>query len=360
MPSKKSLKKNFFSHMRKQCSQICRDVFHLYKNFLHWNISKILISFWSIGLGVLIWLPFLILALIIWYLDPIQWLEIVSYILSWESIGLDIIEWLWSHPYWFVLMVFALVSSALWFLLASTYSLLLLARLSLHYFDKKPLKYKKNLYFNRDYIITFMGIISWNIMYLLIPVIIWAGVVFFMYLFFNIGFIAFKTLSFLVAIHTVLLIIAIIYVTYRIAFGYIILADEGKNKDLKTSRSYVKKSVKLTKWNNFFKFLFISIVYSIALLPFTSLETYLEREEWYLKDTMLYKSGLLQNLEPQQIQYYEYITSEYAHLDETDIIGQIQSYSQLRFVLFFLSYLIYSGLFVFILTSFYKRVLLKK
>lgn len=75
---------------------------------------------------------------------------------------------------------------------------------------------------------------------------------------------------------------------------------------------------------------------------------------------MIYNSGLVDNLQPEQIQYYEYITSEYSDLSDDQILTRIQSYFAIRIVLFFLTYLIFSGLFVYVITSFYTRVLSKK
>lgn len=360
MSSKKMKKRDFFSKMRKQCKHICVDIIYLYKNFLHWNISKLLISLWSILLGFIVVIPLFIIIIVIWFLDPIAWTELISFILSWSDISYNIVWEIAMHPYWLVCMIFLVVVGMFLFLLASSYSLLLQANLSLHYLKGKPLKYKKNLYTSRKYISTFMSLISWNIMYLLAPIVIWVWVVFFMYLFFNIWFIWFKALSFFIATATVILLIAIIYLVYRIIFGYVLLARDSKKKKLNTAKGYVQESIKLTQGKNFWKFLFISIAYTVVLLPFTSFDWYLETESVYLKDTIVYNSGLVDNLEPEQIQYYEYITAEYSHLSDEEISSKIDSFYMLRVILFFLTYFLFSGLFIYIITSFYIRVLTKK
>lgn len=346
--------------MRKQCMNIISDIIYLYKNFIHWNISKILISIWSILLGFIIVVPIFIIAIIIWSIDPIQWRELLSFVLSWSDISYNIVWEIAMHPYWLVSMVFLIVIGVFLFLLASGYSLLLQANLSLHYLKGKQLKYKKNLYFSVSYISIFMSIICWNFMYLLSPVLVWVGVIFFTYLFFNIGFITLEVLSILIAIATVILILLLVYLVYRIIFWYVLLAQDSKKKKLLSWREYLQKSIKITKWNSFWKFLFICIAYSLILLPFTSFDAHLERESLYLKDTMIYNSWIIDTIEPNQVRYYEYITAEYSSLSNDEISNKIELYYILRIILFFLTYLLFSGLFIHILVSFYIRILRKK
>lgn len=346
--------------MRKQCMHIVLDIIYLYKNFMHWNISKILISFWSLLLGFMMAAPIFVIAVIIWFIDPINWSELISFALSWNDISYNIVWEIATHQYWFFCMVFLIIVWIFLFLLASSYSFLLHANLSLHYLKDKPLKFKKNLYMSKVHISTFMSIICWNFMYLFTPFIIWVGIIFFMYLFFNIGFITFNTLSIFIAIATVMLIIWIVYLVYRIIFGYVLLARDSKKKKLLSGKEYLQESIKITQGSSFWKFLFICIVYSLVLLPFTSFDAQLEKESLYLKDTVLYNSGLVDNLEPKQIKYYEYITSEYSHLSDEEILAKIQSFYTIRIILFFLSYFLFSGLFIYIVTSFYVRVLIKK
>jgi len=360
MSHKKAKKKAFFPHLKKQSFQIFTDVLTAYKNLLHWCISKIIISCWSITLGVIAMLPFLIFAVIIWFIDPISWSEIMAYILSWSDVSYEIVESVALHPYWLLFMTIILVVCIFFFLLASSYNLLLLSNLSLNYVNWKKIAFKKNLYFDTRYITRFMWILCWNIMYLLAPITIWVGIVFFMYFFFNIGFISFNTLSFLVALYSFVLILSIIYLIYRIIFWYIILADDSKKKHLGTSRSYVKKSIDLTSWGNFFRFFIMCIVYSILMLPFTAIGTYYEDQSWYMRDTLIYKSGLLENLEPNEIQYYEYISKEYTDLSNEEITTKLQMYGYIQIILYFIWYFLFSGLFILMLCSFYKRVLIKK
>jgi len=339
---------------------IFSDVIFTYRNFIHWNISKILISVWSFTLWVILSLPVFIIAIILWFLDPIEWSEIIVYLLSWDDASYQLIWWVAMHPYNLVMMVFFIFVWVFLFLLWSSYSLFLKWELSLWYVKWKKLKYSKNHYFNRKFIFRYIWIMCWNIVYIIAPIIIWVGIVFFMYLFYNIGFISFDTLSILIALYWIILILCELYLIYRIVFGYILLADDTKKKHLWSSLSYVRKSIEITKWASFFKFLAVYLLYVLLIAPITIFDGYLENQSSMMKDTMVYNSWLLQNLEPDQIQYYEYISKEYSDFSNDELSTRLNSLATLRFILYFVSYITLSWIFVLILSSFYRRILLAK
>lgn len=360
MSSKNSKKSTKTWQLVWELKTILFDILFAYKNFVHWNISKILISFWSFTLWIILSLPVFISAIIIGMLDPIEWSEIAAYLLSWSDVSYQLVWGIALHPYNLVFMVFLWVVGLFLFLLWSSYSLFLKAELSLGYVKWKKLKYRKNHYFNRWFIFRYIWIMSWNIVYIIAPIIIWVWVVFFMYLFYNIWFITFNVLSILIAIHTVILLLAELYLIYRLVFWYIILADDAQKKHLESSISYVRKSIEITKWSSFFKFLGLYFVYILLIAPFTLFDGYLENQSSSIKDAIIYNSWLLQNLEPDEIQYYEFISKEYSDLTSEELNSRLQSFATLRIILYFISYLTISGIFVLVLTSFYKRVLLGK
>ena len=184
--------------------------------------------------------------------------------------------------------------------------------------------------------------------------------VFFMYLFYNIWFLGFDALSVWIGFYTFILICTEIYLLYRVTFGYILLADDSKKKHLENSLFYVKKSIEITKWKSFFKFIVFYVLFVLLVTPTTLMDNYLERQGDLMRDAMVYNSGLLQNLEPEQVQYYEYISKEYNDLSSEELNSKLSSIATLRFLLYIVSYLLVSGIFVLLATSFYKRVLLWK
>jgi hypothetical protein len=339
---------------------VINDMIFVYKNFLHWNISKVLISLWCFILWIIISLPIFIIAIIVWLFDPIDWSEIAAYVLSWSDVSYQLIWGIALHPYNLVFMVFLILVWVCLFLLWSSYWLFLKSELSLAYVKWKKLKYSKNYYFNRAYIVRHIWIMCWSFTYLLAPIIIWVGLVFFTYLFYNIGFIWFNGLSLWMWFYTAILIALEIYLIYRIIFWYVLLADDSKKKDLQNSLYYVKKSIEITKWKSFFKFVVFYVFFVLLIAPTTLLDDYLEEQGWMMRNTMLYNSWLIENLEPEELQRYEYISREYSHLNLEQLESRLDSLATLRFILYFVSYLLLSGIFVLLLTSFYRRVLLLK
>lgn len=356
MSSKIVNKPSFFVEFLSELKYILWDIIFAYKHFLHWTISRICISLWSIILWILIALPFFTLTCVLGWLDPVPWL---SYFGS-ENIENQIfLDTLASNPYWLVAMMFLALTTALVFLLASSYSMVLFARLSLKYIERKKLEYSKNLYFSRKHITTLMAVISGNFLYLLAPVMIWCWVIFFIYLTYNAGTITFSLLSYLLLASTVILILALIYVIYRIMFGYIILAEEKDVKNIRKARKYLYQSIELTQGRNVWKFFFLLAIYSLFMAPFELSERYLQDSINSMKDALAFKSKLIENIDAKDMAYFEYITKQYESYENQELVEKIIFYSRLRILYFFFSYFAFGGLFILLISSFYVRVLKK-
>ena len=105
-------------------------------------------------LGFLIAFPFVILACIVGFIDPIDWTAIIGYIATGTDLSYEFVGMLAQHPYWIVAMMLLAAISFFAFILASSYALLLQAHLVLKYIDRKKLTFKKNIYFSRNHITT--------------------------------------------------------------------------------------------------------------------------------------------------------------------------------------------------------------
>ncbi len=361
MSPKKKKKTWFFSAFSSELILIFRDVLFAYKNFIHWSISRLYISSWSLLLGIIVALPMFLLWITLGFIDAIDWLDIVKASVSnTDPEYLKFLGGIASYPYSLVAMIFIMTTSALFFLLAGTYSLFLNARLSLKYIEAKKLDYAKNLYFSRKYIVAFLALISWNMVYILVFISIWLSFLLLLYIMYNIGFLGFESLSLIAFWLSLLFLWLMSYVIYRILFGYIILADTWKKHDIKPARYYIKKSMKLTSGKSYWKFLVIMLLYFIILSPFKSIDVYLTNQLNYMKDTIAFRSGLIETVEPKEVKYYEYITAEYAEFADNKIIERIVLFSRIKLLYFFISYFLFTGLFVLIMSSYYKRVLNKK
>ena len=361
MSSKKTHKTNLFSHFFKEIRHILQDIFFVYKNFIHWSISRVSISIWGILLGILFALPIFIFGLVLGFIDGISWLDIIKVSLEWtDPAHSEFLESIAMHPYALVAMMLVMFSAVISFLFAGTYSTFLLARLSLKYVEWKKLDYKKNLYFSRRYITTFLALICWNMVYILAFLFIGFACILAIYLLAQISLIPENISYYGMAIISLIFLFLTSYVIYRILFWYIILADVWKHHELKSARYYIKKSIHITKGSSFLKFITISLIYFVVISPFKSLDLYIEDQLTYMKDAYAFNTGRVWNIEPEELKYYEYITQEYSNLDSDETADRIVFFSRMRIIYFFMSYFLFSGLLILIISSFYRRVLEKK
>lgn len=360
LPFMKKKQKTFIGEFFLELQRILSDIIFVYKNIIHWSISKIIISVWSIVLGVLVSLPFFILACIVGLIDPIGWTSIVEYALTWTDISIEIITWMAQHPYWLVIMILIITTSIFAFLLASSYSLLLQAHLILKYIKREKLPFKKNLYFSREHISTMLGLLCWNAVYVIAPLFIWFSAILALYVLYNIAWaIPYVLFSYGTMGITLILIWVMSFVMYNILFWYTILAWEKAWK-IWSSRSYLLKSIKVTSLRNFFKFILLIGIYFIIMSPFRAIDSYLERNLTMLRDAFIYKSWALENITANQREYYEYVTQEFRDLSSEQIAKKAQLMYMLQVIYFFFSYFAFGWLFIVIIVSFYKRVLKKK
>ena len=347
---------SFFWTFVLEFRSILDDVLYAYRHFFHWTLSRIIISLWSIVLGILVSLPFFLFAVLVAWGRPISWL------LYFQENTTDthiVFDHLAKHPFWFVGIVFLLLTSATVFLLASSYSLLLLARVSYKYTQGKLLDYKKNLYISWKHILTFMSLFSLNFVYILAPVMIWCGGVFFVYFFYNSEGISFSFLSYSLLIFTLILIFVVAYVCYRILFWYIILATERDTSKILKARKYLHHSIKITRWKNILKFFFLLALYALITFPFQYIDTALSTKVETLKDALEFKMEKIDTIDAAQMSYYKYLNEEYEWHSEQQIVDSIVLYSWVSVVYFIIYTLVFGWLFVLLLTSFYVRVLEK-
>jgi hypothetical protein len=114
----------------KLIKSIFKDILKLYRNFLHWNISKVFISLGSIALSFLLALPFIIVLVIMYF-----YFDLNSYITSLDVSLLSLLGFLSGQPLVFILfLIFSLLTffSAL---LGYSYRRILFTKLNLSYID---------------------------------------------------------------------------------------------------------------------------------------------------------------------------------------------------------------------------------
>ncbi len=248
----------------------------LYQNFLHWNISKILINIFSILLWLLFSLPFFGILCLMVYFDPINWKEIISSYVNTQSIWLSFLTAISTHVFYVLIEVLLLVIAIWWFLFWYSYRMVLFSKLNMDYltWEKTPY-FLKNIYFDFKYIFKYLAIISWTWLILLIPFLVFLILmVVYVFVFWWIDEI-YKTMlgsqinifSMISLITFLILTLVFVYLSYRLSYTYILMLDGNKDelKD-KSWLYFVKKSFEITSWiKKLFKFLVLLILFSIFM-----------------------------------------------------------------------------------------------
>lgn len=269
--------------------QIFLDISLLYKNFLHWNISKILIFIASVLLWILLSLPFFIILAVIVFFDPIEWKEIIYNYYTTGAIWLSFMTALSAHLLYIIIESIFFLTWVTFFILWTSYKIVTMTKLNLGYLSWENTSYTKNIYFDFSKFFKYLWIISWIWLILLIPVLIFV-ILFFIILFsfwgvdqvsemvkawYLNGFSILSLTSFLICF------LALGYMAYRMNFSYIIMLDEKNYPEVQKALYYVKESFKITSWLKFFKFLVILILFTLIIIPIDYIWEYLE-ESWNL------------------------------------------------------------------------------
>ncbi len=151
-----------------------------------------------------------------------------------------------------------------------------------------------------------------------------------------------------------------LYILYRVIFAFVIMAFEKKDDPKLWARAYIKKSIELTTWKSIFKFAFLVVIYGVVLSPLNFTQDTLSIEIDNMQDAIAFKSQAVENIDSGDVKYYEYITKKYDDDSQEDLVDRSVLYSRIIFLLVFIRYFLFSGIFVLLLSSFYYHVLLRK
>ena len=236
------------------------DVFKLYKNFFHWNLSKLIIFIWSIILAILWILPFVIIMFVYWYFAWIDLSLLLEQLLT-KQLGSDLFINIFLY---FITIVF-FVMYFYWYIL--------LIKLNFEYKNSKKLTFLKNYYFNFKKIKKYINLTLINWLILFIPILFFVLLIFVISLFIwpivNIeNIMTFKNTIFTVIslLGFIVSLIIFVYLFYRICFSYFELIIDKKDK--KKTLDYFKISFEITAWfKKFFKFLLIITIFLIFMFP---------------------------------------------------------------------------------------------
>lgn len=341
----------FFSKILLDVKAVFGDICYVYKNFIQWNIFKIISLFSALLVWVLCALPSFIVLVVIMFIDPINWWEAIlqqSFVSQLQEV---------ENIFW-ALWVFLIAGlSFLFFFIGSWYYLIYILRLSLAYVDRKKIKRTKLISLTRKQFFCFIRLSCLNFVCIFTPVFVWISIGVIASTVFGIDFpknIFTQTLI-------VLVYVIIVYITYKVQFSFVIFAEQKITKTTKfEALKYIKKSISITKPKYFIKFAGVVFLYFLILLPFRSIDMYLSSEIQDLSNTYNYRNELFLELSESDRKYLEFVAADYVDMTDAQIWSQVQTYYRWRILHFLVSYILFWGLILVIVSSFYRRILLKK
>lgn len=339
--------------MRKEIKEVFLDIWKLYKNFVHWNLSKILFYLYWIWLGVIWVIPFIIIFLLWWW-------EISSFFTSlFYSIYI-------LGSFWNTLLILSFIAFSIFY----SYSFLLLLKLNDSYLNNKKIAYFKNDFLNIKLFWKYLWLafLSFFIIFI-IPAFI-SIVLFFLSVFFvwwvekaillslspKLGF--FTIFTFILFI---LFLVISFYLFYRFIFSFIILIQEKEKKWVFT---ILKESFKKTKWiKNFLKFSLISFLILLLYFPFSLLTGFTSDTYKDIKNYITYISLDDSHKEWYKAinkSYYEQLEIEYTWVTKEQLYNLENFYSLLNLFFSILKFICINGIFFMVISSIYKRIIDKK
>ena len=330
--------------MWKLMKEIFLDISSLYKNFLHFNLSKIIIFLVAL-LHVIIWvIPFIIVLWAVYY----------YYLSTWN---IDIID-NYIFSFFVILGFFVMISSFLYYIVLQT-------NLNLSYIKGEKLWYLKNYYFNFKLFRNYFKLMILLVFILILPFIIYKALVF---LSINIVWWEQQALSLFnsenltyfklfIEILWVITLLSFIYLCYKTLFCILILVDESKGEKFEKASYYIYKSFYLTKWFvKWLKFFLTFLIVVIISLPITIPLNYISFNNVDLSNYIEYKT------EPQaqdkfSFYYLEQLKIKYANQDIDELKYKLNNNEKYELFLEILNFLFIFGLFEMMILSFYIREL---
>ncbi len=320
---------------------IFKDIFILYKNFFHFNVSKVINIFISIFYIIIFTVP--LVVFINFYIDFIKstWNTSIFY------------EYIYYIIQWFIFFFF------IWSLL---YYFTLQTKVHLDYIDWKPNTYKNN-YFNlrllfNHFKLVFVFVIIFIVLFLIFSYL-------FKFLIFSFWWIeaiyslpiAFTILS---GILGIIILLLFFYLTYILYISIIVLVDNSNEKKFKSIIYYIKKAFYLNKWlMKKIKILSIFLIFTtlslIILIPFVN-SLY---KSTNINNFILYKTNQIE-IKENNFFYFEELKLIYWNSDLESLKKDLKTLNIIKYILFLLVFLVIIWLFGMMLVSFYRRELLWK
>ncbi len=149
---------------------IGRDILTLYRNFWHWNLSKIVILGACTLLATLLSLPFI--GIIWWLVTRLVGsldTSVIARLMSEGTLDPESLTLLMNHGWTLFGVIFASAMILGVFILLLSYGYFLLLRVYSSYLEGVRLPLRANIYWKPTYIAKFTTIFGWTTLAILIP-----------------------------------------------------------------------------------------------------------------------------------------------------------------------------------------------
>lgn len=351
----------FFWELYSNYKLLIKDLFRLYRNFLWWTLRKIVISLWSLFLWILASIPVFLIAMIVGFIDPIEWQNIALYVLGGESPSYELLSSFAEHPWGIAFMLFLLFLAFAIFAIVSQISVFLKYKLAYQYMQEKSDPLTSYLIRDKKQLSRFIKLLGYIALYVAIPI-------FLCFLMLLAGVFAQRSGSIGIGGTEILILVSVfgalasgIYAYYRCSAAIPLMYQaewDAPDASIKI-HSYIKESFRLTRSKkNFLKFfLLVIVVFGILNAPFKIAHNTLENTKEVLEDAIAYTSWATQSIHPDEQAYYDYIMSEFEGISYESLLSQRIGVTRLDFLVSIFAYLLIGALFPFLVTSFYIRIL---
>ena len=230
---------------------IGRDTLLVFRNFIHWNLSKIVISLATLITAIVLSIPFVGL---LWWMasgivNSLGWSGIEDLFVS--GVLPDTALASLTSNLWLIAGIVCIVSIIFTiFTCMMSYGYYLIAKVCEAYTEGTKLDILKNDYFNPKLIWKFIGILGWSSVYLLAPLSFGLGVIVTLFILVQTGALTPTTnllhgqiLGGLLMVGGICFFVYFIIVTIRVLFSYMFMLDADA---LTTpARQLVQKSITL-------------------------------------------------------------------------------------------------------------------
>lgn len=373
------------------------DILFLYKKGLHFFLTKTIIYIWTLILALGVIVPGVLLLICIAFVDPIDWVSIMWYVLQGESVSLDFVSHLGDNFFWIVLSACIILSIVVLFMIAVSYSIVLIARESLQYVQRKPwtlkarsklllffisfppltfliayLIGKKKQYiaffledtgilFSKKHFKTYLTISLYILLYIFIAFLIIACIFWIFYALQYTGVLPFHVFAIILFGLFSIVFVAFLYFLYRCSFAFILLGMDKRIKTLPRAKYFLLKSFEKTAgFHQVWKYFLVFTLYITILYPFVSYEVYVSEQIQGAKEGIIYLSGGFNHLQETKIEQYKDMSDRFEGISTESLYTLLSKYSRIDALISFMMYVLFTGMFPFVMTSFYYRVIQKK